>query len=271
MAWGESIDVVLRPNELRLSRRSALTPWREFGARAFSVAPVAQGEAWRASVERLGAALREMRARRASLHVVISDFFVRYALAAWNASLVADSERLAFARLAFRDIYGPPADTWELCLDQQPAGQASLAGAMDRGLLQALRDAAAGQGMRLGSVIPALAARINRHRGAFKGKDFCLAAVEPGRLTLAFHGAAGWLSVRGRRLDGALAQELPAALKQEAAAGAVANGGNLYLAGEELAGLAPFSVPGWRVTRLPENGIRPAAPVASLASAPVAK
>jgi hypothetical protein len=271
MAWAEHIDVVLRPNELRLERRSKLTPWRSQDARVFNVAPVASGEAWRASIERLAPALRDMRVRRARLHVVVSDHFVRYALTAWNANLVADSERLAFARVAYRNIYGSPADTWDLCLDQQPAGQASLVAAMDRGLVQALRDAAAGQGTRLGSVIPALAARINRHRALFKGTDFCLATAEPGRLTLAFHAASGWVSVRSRRMDGSLAQELPAALKQEAAASAIAEGGSLYLAAEELAGLGPFSVPGWRVIRLAENSVRPAAPAVPFAPAPMVK
>ena len=271
MAWTEHIEVVLRPSELRLTQRSALLPRRIVDARAFSVAPEAQGEPWRASVARLAPALREMRARRASLHFVLSDHFVRYALIPWSASLVADSERLAFARLAFRDIYGASADTWELCHDEQPAGQASLACALDRGLLQALRDVAAGQGAHVASVSPALSVRINRHRAAFKQTDFCLAAVEPGRLTLAFHAASAWLGVRSRRMEGSLAEELPAALKQEMTAGAVAGGGSLYLIGEELMGLAPFSVPGWRMTRLAESGVRPAAMTAPLAPAAVVK
>jgi hypothetical protein len=120
-------------------------------------------------------------------------------------------------------------------------------------------------------VTPGLSARINRHRAAFREAEFCLASLEPGRLTLAFHAAAGWLSVRSRRMEGSLAEELPAALKQETTAGAGADGGSLYLVGEELAGLAPFGVPGWRITRLAENGARPAVPVAPLAPAAVAK
>jgi hypothetical protein len=270
MAWTDRIEVVLRPNELRLDRRSALRPWRGVEARSFGVVPASPGEAWRASVERLGTALREMRAQHAGVDVLLSDHFVRYALVTWNAGLVADAERLAFARLAFREIYGSLTDTWDLCLAEQPAGEASLAGAIDRGLLQALRDAVRGQGARLRSVSPSLSARINRHRIALKGADFCLASVEPGRLTLAFHNAEGWLSVRSRRLDGGVAEELPAMLKQEAAAGAVAEGGTLYLAGEDVTGIVTLRIPGWRLARLAEDAVRPI-PAAPLVSAGVAK
>jgi len=214
--------------------------------------------------------LREMRPQHAGVDVWLSDHFVRYALVAWNAGLVGDAERLAFARLAFREIYGSLADTWDLCLAEQPAGEASLAGAIDRALLQALRDTVRGEGARLRSVSPSLSGRINRHRAALKGADFCLASVEPGRLTLAFHADVGWLSVRSRRLDSSAAEELPAMLKQEAAAGAVAEGGTLYLAGEDTTAIASLRVSGWRVARLAEDVVRPIA-VAPLVSAGVAK
>ena len=103
MAWTDRIEVVLRPHELRLNRRSALGPWRGVvEARSFGVVSVSSGEVWRASIDRLGAALREMRAQHAGVDVWLSDHFVRYALVAWNAGLIADAERLAFARLAFR-------------------------------------------------------------------------------------------------------------------------------------------------------------------------
>ncbi len=136
-------------------------------------------EAWRASVEVLGVALGEETAAR-SLHVVLSDHFVRYALVAWNESLVADAERLAFARLALGEIYGSMAEGWAVTLDQQPAGQASFACAMDRDLLQALREAAGRHGLRLRAVSAALGERINRHRLALRDEVFCLASLEPG-------------------------------------------------------------------------------------------
>jgi len=59
------------------------------------------------------------------------------------------------------------AEHWSVTLDQQPAGQASFACAMDRDLLQSLRDVTEGRGLRLRSVSAALAERIN-HRE----KDF---------------------------------------------------------------------------------------------------
>src|SRR4029077_9812295 len=133
----------------------------------------------------------------------------------WSESLVADSERLAFARLAFRDVYGHAVDGWDLCVDEQPAGQAAFASAGDRALIAAIRDVVSLAGGKLGAVRPGLAECLNRHRRALKEPEFCLASAEPGRISLVFRSRAGWQAVRSRRIDGPLAETLPTLLTQE--------------------------------------------------------
>ncbi|HXV08017.1 MAG TPA: hypothetical protein VD791_08300, partial [Burkholderiales bacterium] len=81
--------------------------------------------------------------------------------------------------------------------------------------------------------------------------------MEPGRFTLAFRSPAGWTAVRSRRSDAALAEALPAALKQESAAGGSIAAGTLYLVGEDIAQLPPFAIPGWQVARLSEEAPPP--------------
>jgi hypothetical protein len=179
---------------------------------------------------------------------------VRYALIPWSDNLVADSERLAFARLAFRDVYGHAADAWDLCVDEQPAGQASFASAVDRALIAAIRDVVSPAGARLGAVRPALAECLNRHRRALKGPEFCLATAEPGRISLAFRSGGGWQAVRSRRIDGPLAETLPTLLTQEAVAGAAPQGGLLYLCASDIVDVPFFTVPGWRLVRLAAAG-----------------
>lgn len=256
MSWFERTQILLRPDEVRVARQPAFGR----GAAAVDSIPVVplpgdgHGiEPWRACTDTVVKALSKAQAHGA-VTAVISDHFVRYILIPWNAGLVADNERLAFARLQFHEVYGALADTWEVSMDQQPAGEASFACAIDRGLLQALRDACLQHGARLAAAVPALADRINRHRGALKGTAFCVASIESRRMTLAFHDVHGWQSVRGRRSDGALEDELPMALKQEAAAGNGTAGGVLYLIGEGVGGMPAFSVSGWKVVRLSEVG-----------------
>jgi hypothetical protein len=217
-------------------------------------------ESWRAAVDTLTAALREPRDRVGRVEIVLSDHFVRYLLIAWSEGLVGDGERLGFARLAFRDLYGHLADTWDACLDEQPAGQASFACAVDRALASSLRELVARAGGELTALIPSLADCINRHRSALNAPEFCLAAAEPGRVSLAFRSRGGWQAARNRRVDGPLPEALPTLLKQEIAVGDATEGGVLYLCTDDSPDMAPFAVPGWRVVRIAERGIsqRPA-------------
>jgi hypothetical protein len=112
MPWPAQLDVLLRPGEIRVARRPAWLPSRgRVMVQAYPVTAAQPEENWRASVEVLGMALGEQTAAR-SVRVFLSDHFVRYALVPWNESLVADAERLAFARLALGEIYGSMAEGW---------------------------------------------------------------------------------------------------------------------------------------------------------------
>ncbi len=257
---GQRLRVELRPASVNLVRRGMVPRSRELSTRAVPVEVGAGSrenppESWRAAVDTLTAALRELRGRAGRVEIVLSDHFVRYLLIPWSEGLVGDGERLGFARLAFRDLYGHLADTWDLCLDEQPAGQASFACAVDRALPSSLRELVARAGGTLTALIPSLSECINRHRPALNAPEFCLAAAELGRVSLAFHSRGGWQAVRSRRVDGPLLETLPALLKQEIAVGDATEGGVLYLCADDPPGMAPFAVPGWRMVRLAERGI----------------
>jgi len=254
MPWPTQLDVLLRPGEVRVTRRPLWLPSRGTGVvQTYPVSAPQGEEAWRASVEVLGMALAEQPSARA-VQIVVSDHFVRYALVAWSDNLVADAERLAFARLALSEIYGSMAEGWVVSLDEQPAGQPSFACAIDLELLEMLRQISAACGLRLTAATPALAQRINRHRAAFREPVFCLASLEPGRLTLAFHDDAGWLAVRTRRLNGNPLESLSGVLRQEAAAAGAADGGTLYMIADGAASMPAFSLPNWSITRLDDGG-----------------
>ncbi len=252
---GQRLRVELRPGSVRVVRQVAFPRMRAVPARPIAVEPQPGSreqppEPWRAAVDALGVALREQRGRVGPVEIVLSDHFVRYLLIPWSEALVGDRERLAFARLAFRDLYGQIADTWDVCLDDQPAGQASFACAADRALAPSLREVVTRAGGQLVAVTAALADCINRHRSALKMQQFCLAAVEPGRISVVFHATSGWQAVRSRRVDGPLPETLPTLLKQETMVGGATEGGMLYVCADALPDMAPFPVPGWRMAFL---------------------
>jgi len=255
---GERLRVELRPGSVRLMRRIALSRSRALSDRPIRI-EVAKGgseaapEPWRASLEAFGSGLRERRGALGRVEVVLSDHFVRYALIPWSESVVSDGDRLALARLSFRVVYGHLSDTWDLSVDQQRAGEASFACAVDRALIGELREMVSLAGGRLESVRPALADCLNSHRHAIRETEFCLATAEPGRITLAFRSRAGWQAVRSRRSEGPPAEALPVLLKQEAAAGPAPDGGVLYLCAADSIEMAPFAVRGWTLIRLADR------------------
>jgi hypothetical protein len=251
----------LRPGSVTLARKSSFIGTRLqplYGVEVEQDDTTEQAEPWRASVEALANMLGAGRQRSSAIEVVVSNHFVRYALVPWSENLVRNAERLAFARLAFRDVYGALADRWEICLDDPAAGQAALACAMDPELLGAIRSAVTTIGARLDGVVPGLADCINRHRRALKRREFCLANVEAGRVTFAFRARAGWRAVRSRRMEGPLSELLPTLLKQEASASGVQEGGVLYLCAPHVQDHASLLVPGWKVVLLAEAAPPPA-------------
>lgn len=205
---------------------------------------------WRAGVETVGALLTQATRGGSSVEMVISSEFVRYLLVPWSESLVRDSERLAFSRLAFREVYGPITDAWEICIADQRANEPALACAIDRDLLAALQSAAKGAGATLSAVTPALADCVNRHRRVLKGDAFCLANVEERRMTFLFVHAGVMRAVRSRRIDGAADEQLASLLKQEASASGMQEGGTLYICASRPADFAGLPVPGWKVALL---------------------
>lgn len=258
----ETLEAMLHPARVRLAHRSFLG--RPTGVEVAQVVAEPQGpvteQAWRPALAGLDALLRRAQEARGRLRIELSDHFVRYALVPWRAELVSDAERLAFAQLSMREMYGAAVDGWALSLSDQSAGKAFICAAIDAALLQALRELASAHRLRLSAVVPLLSARIQRHLRKLDQSVFCFASLEPGRMTLAFHSAAGWDALRGRRLSAGIGEELASALRQESAAADIGATGTLYLAGEDLPVLgSPLA--GWSVVRLQEPyGVTPQLP-----------
>ena len=94
---------------------AALLPRRGPGVvQTYPVSAAQDQEAWRASVDVLGAALRGAARTARSVQIVCRITSCATHWCRGTTSLVADAERLAFARLALREIYGGMADSWDV-------------------------------------------------------------------------------------------------------------------------------------------------------------
>lgn len=92
---------------------------------------------------------------------VVPAPFVRYVLVPWNASMQGRKARQVFAEHCFRETYGELAREWVVRIDPGRFGQATLACAMNTGLLDELERVLRACGLVLESVQPALMNAFN--------------------------------------------------------------------------------------------------------------
>lgn len=139
--------------------------------------------AWQAWVVTLANWLRVHAQRRVELRILLSDRFVRYQHLPWRDGIVHGRERQAYANHRFREVYGELAGQWQIALSSSTPGSASMACAMDRELLVALKSL--GKQVRVVSAQPLFVAAYNRARRQCKGERFWFAHVESGRVCMA--------------------------------------------------------------------------------------
>lgn len=239
----ERIEALLAPDGLRLRREGAC----EF----FPVAPDSDGDSWRAALHALDRALRTHPPRRAPgaarlpavlarafaprLDIVLSEHFARWQLLPWQAEIDTPAEHEAYARHAFREVYGEIARHWRVRSAGQAPGVAVPACAIDDELAAALRVLAADHGCRLGSLRPLFAAAAERWRSKLPRGIAWFAVLEPGRLILGLLRDRRWQALhcdsvaapddRGERLASLI-------MRSAIFAGIVPASGRLLLCGE---------------------------------------
>lgn len=224
----ERLLVSLSPSEILSVRLRGMFRGKPVEARTVACDPAFGSEPWQGAIAALAAADRGLRAT-----VVLSNHFVRYAIVPWSRGLDSDAEEEAYVRHHFAKIHGERAKAWALRWSAN--GETRLASAIDRGLLEALKQALP----RLASVQPWLMAAINRWRAAIPASGAWLALVEGERACVALHQGGRWRSVQNAK--GAWLDLLE--LERHRAGGAVPE---LAL----VAGAQPPTAPGWTFRQL---------------------
>lgn len=235
----ERLTLFIHPRRVVLERRG----WRGKPSRQMlAVAAPAAGEAdWQPALAAAESLLQANGRRGASLRIVVADPFVRYALLPWSELTVSRQARLAVARALLRNALGDRAAGLDIALDRPAFGQNGLAAGIDSRLLAALRAAAKGAGLRLGSLQPRLIVELAAHcRQLADGWFACL--------------DAGWISLLGLR-----GGEIASLHNHRAVAGELAgllNAGNATVSGKKVTisaidGAVPSLGNGWETVVLP--------------------
>lgn len=245
LLWRERLDVFLSRERVETLRRGG---FRRRGAGEADSHPIqaedgrSVREEWRAPLARLAALSM---GEGLDLSIVLSSCFARFQVLPWMEEVQTAEEAKAYAGIHFRQVYGVAAESWEIMVSEAPPGQASLACALDRALLEALHALAVEKAWRLVSVQPAFALAWNRWRTRLDGQGGLFAVAEEATLCLASLSGGQWRALRNRRLAGtSLTDALAGALEEQEMAGDLPlPGARRCLA--DVRGTAP-AVPGWQ-------------------------
>lgn len=216
LLWRERLDVFLSRERVETLRRGGISR-RGAGEADSHPIQAAEGspvrEEWREPLARLAALSM---GEGLDLSIVLSSCFARFQVLPWMEEVQTAEEAKAYAGIHFRQVYGVAAESWEIMVSEEPPGQASLACAVDRALLEALHALAVEKAWRLVSVQPAFALAWNRWRNRLDGQGGFFAVTEEGALCLASLSGGQWRTLRNRRLAGTpLAEALAGALEEQ--------------------------------------------------------
>lgn len=135
---------------------------------------------WQAATERLAEVLAQPEWQNADADIVLSNRLVRYALIPSSPQLKKYPQQEAFARHVLTHTYGAVSSQWELRIQRSKEGAPWLASAMDKTLLEDLRQICTSHKLKLRVVSPYLMPVFNRYRKALKADPAWLVINEPG-------------------------------------------------------------------------------------------
>jgi len=180
----------------------------------FACEPMARASDWQAPLAALRHWLEQRKRMAAQVNIIVSDHFVHYALLPWSDDVHKRAEVVALSRIHFETLFGLPASHWEIQADVGDYGQARIGCALEKDLLDALRNLLAEHGLRLASLQPYFMRAFNRWRSHFDG-DALFAVVESGQCVLASCKEGAWHSIRSIRLAAHAETELQVTIERE--------------------------------------------------------
>ena len=163
--------------------------------------------------DQLSQLLAEERWQDASVHITLSNQFIRYAVVPFPAQLQNHAEREAFARHSLIQAYGTAAETWVLRIQHGKTGEPCLVSAVDITLLDGLRKACMTNQVKLVSVVPYVMPVFNKHRKVFKDKLIWLVISESGYSSFCLVNDGQFIAFNGVYHDTML--EIPLLLDRE--------------------------------------------------------
>ncbi len=173
---------------------------RRQGEAIGSVAMAAAPDATGALLQALEQLLDTHALRRRTVHTVLSDRLVRYALVPFSATYLNADEERALCQARFSALYGPMPD-WYIVIEPARYGRTRVACAMPAALAAGLDTVFNERALGRGAIVPHFVARWNHRPAALRGRSGMLAVAESDTLVLASFDRTGWRSLRALYAD----------------------------------------------------------------------
>lgn len=209
------VEIALTPERIALLRRQRLSGKVLQSKVVSCISEDANAPLWQPALAALQRTLAEPIWQRARVNVIISNHFVRYALAAGARGVSSAAEEAALVMHRFTVIFGPVAQGWTI--RTSPAGADRLvAAAIDQAMLDGISELARVADLKLMSLQPLLMAAFNRLRGRLPREPFWYVMLEPGRTCLAGFDGGDWRLLEAHRGGSDPAADLPRLIEQTA-------------------------------------------------------
>lgn len=212
--WRDRIQVFLAPGRIDWVR--ATRGFKPVQAAKVTVLcePVQGAPIWQAALQQLEKHLKD--ASGTELTITLSNHFVRYVTLPPQAEIMTPEEVNAYAAFRLREVYAERVDAWVLSVSEWSPLTGAVGAAIPRDLLAELEKMAVRLHCKLKEIEPYFASVYDRWQKLLGGDKTYCAVVETGRLCISTQIGGVWHSIRNQRVVHNIADELLAALDQEA-------------------------------------------------------
>lgn len=188
--------------------------------------------------------------RNAKLEIIVSSNLIRYMTLPALQTRLSASEKIGYAKAAFRETYGQGVSEWEFQVDSSEPGKPSIAVAIDASLLEQIQSTSKKLNLRLCSVSPYFMAVFNRYLTTLSSFSGLLVIVEQQRSLLAHLHQGECFHLKNVKLNTSQ-ESLYENIQREALMHPELERALAFFCPELKHG--KFDIPGWKVLNLPHK------------------
>jgi len=174
------------------------------------------GNAWQLALTQLESLLQTLSApEKTKLHLTLSSDFIRYITLPAQNTFMPHDEKIAYAKAAYREVYGQEVDTWRVQCSDMPPNQTMVAVAINEQLINGIAILADKYQLKLSTITPYLMHVFNQ-LSAKQGKtDGILAVIEHNRMIIANMQNGICQQIRNQRIKQGWQEQLADTLVRE--------------------------------------------------------